>query len=148
MTRTPVFRVTVFVLLDPAKTLVPLASPLFGQQRWNLVNMREHLDGSERLCMFVSSFFLCLSQSVFGTIQRRLACPCANVDTHQSRSVVKFCVAQFMQFCVYFLLSYQGRVFCFVAASCGHVSLIVDQIDWQCCRSPLLHSCGAVLDHW
>ena len=31
---------------------------------------------------------------MFGAIQRRLACPCANVDTRQSRNVVKFCVAQ------------------------------------------------------
>ena len=60
--------------------------PLIGQQRWNLVNMREHLNDSEHL-----------SQSVFGKIQRRSACPCAKVDTHQSRNVVKFCVVQFLR---------------------------------------------------
>ena len=66
--------------------------------------MREHLHGSEHLCNFVS-FLLCVSQSVFGTIQRRLACPCANVE-----SVVKFCVAQFLRICVpfSFLLSREG----------------------------------------
>ena len=52
------------------------------------------------------------SVSVFGTIQRRLACPCASVDTHQSRSVVKFYVAQFQRCCVSFSsVSSQGRVF-------------------------------------
>ena len=73
--------------------------------------MGDHLNVSEHLCIFVSFFFLlCVSQSVFGTIQRRLACPCANVDTHQSRSVVKFCVAQFLRICVpfSFLLSREG----------------------------------------
>ena len=38
--------------------------------------------------------------------------------------------------------------FCILVASYGHVSLIVDQLDWQCCRSP----CGTVVewswDHW
>ena len=44
----------------------------------------------------LSPFLLCLaSVCVFGTLERRLACPCASVDTHQSRSVVKFHVAQF-----------------------------------------------------
>ena len=51
--RTLVFRVTVFFLLDPAETLLSLVSPLFGQQRWNLVNTREHLNGSEHLCNFL-----------------------------------------------------------------------------------------------
>ena len=61
------------------------------------MNMRDHLNGPEHLCNFVS-FLLCVSQSVFGTIQRRLACRCADVDTRQSRSAVKFCVAQFLRF--------------------------------------------------
>ena len=63
------------------------------------MNMREHLNGPEHLCNVVS-FLLRVSQSVFGTIQRRLACRCADVDTRQSRSAVKFCVAQFLRFCV------------------------------------------------
>ena len=82
------------VLLDPTKTLVSLVLLLSGRQRWASAEPR----GSEHLCIFVVSFLLCLvSVSVFGTIQRRLACPCANVDTHQSRSVVKFHVAQFQR---------------------------------------------------
>ena len=105
--------------------------------------MREHLNGSEHLYIFVSFFTLLVSESVFGTIQRGLACPCANVDNHQSRSVVKLCVAQFLRFCVSF--SSGDGIFCIVVASHGHVSLIVDQLDWQCCRSPLLHRCGLVL---
>ena len=100
LTRTPVLRVTVAILMDPMETLVSLVSPLFGHQRWNLVNMRKHLNGSEHLCIFV--FFTLLVSISVGTIQRSLACPCASVDTHQSRSVVKFCVAQFLRCCVSF----------------------------------------------
>ena len=70
------------------------------------------------------------SVSVFGTKQRRLACPCASVDTHQSRSVVKFHVAGYL---------------CILVASYGHVSPIIDQLDWQRCRSRLLHCCGVVV---
>ena len=54
----------VFALRDPAETLVSLVSSLSGQQRWNLVFVREHLNDPEHLCIFVS-FVLCLSQSVF-----------------------------------------------------------------------------------
>ena len=62
------------VLLDPAKTLVSLVLLLSGRQRWTSV---EHV-----ALRFVVSFLLCLvSVSVFGTIQGRLACPCASVDT-------------------------------------------------------------------
>ena len=87
-----------------------------------------------------------MSQSVFGTIQRRLACPCADVDTHQSKSVDKFCVAQFLRFCVSFsFLFSRERNLAFVVASQGHVSLIVDQLGWQRCRPPLLHCCGVVV---
>ena len=114
----------------------------FDQRCWNLVNLREHLN-LYHLCNFVS-FLLCVSQSVFETIQRILACPCADGDTHQSRSVVKFCVAQFLRCCVSFFLSLKGGHFCIVVASYGHVSLNVDQLDWQCCRSHLLHCCGVV----
>ena len=117
-------------------------SAVWSTEPWNLVNMREHLNGSDHLCIFVSFFF---DQSVFGTIQRRLACPYAKVDTHQSRRVVKFCVAQFLRCCVSFssFLSREGILHC--CSSYGHVSLIVDQLDWQCCRSPLLHRCGVGL---
>ena len=59
----------------------------------------EWLRTSLYFCLFL---ILCLSQSVFATIQRRLTCPCANADTHQSRNEVKFCVAQFLRFCVSF----------------------------------------------
>ena len=84
------------------------------------------------------SFLLCVSQSAFGTIQRRLACPCANVDTHPSRSVVKFCVARVSAIlCAFFPSPLKGGIsFCIVVASYGHVSLTVDQLDWQSCRSP------------
>ena len=41
-----------------------------------------------------------------------------------------------------------GRVFCILVVSYGHVSLIVDQLDWQRCQS----HCGTVVewswDHW
>ena len=91
-----------------------------------------------------------------GTIQRMSACPCVNcvgmiqirsapasVDTHL-RSVVKFCLSQFCDFVHLFLSSSEGFI-CTVVASCGRESLIVDQFDWQCCRSPLLQSCGVVV---
>ena len=77
------------------------------QQRWNL----EHLNGPEHLCNFVS-FVLCVSQSVFGTIQRRLACSCAGVGTYQSRSVVKFLVLHcFCEFVCLLTFSSQRRDF-------------------------------------
>ena len=66
-----------------------------------------------------------------------------SVDTHQSRSVVKFHVAQSQRCCVSFsFVSSQGRIFCILVASYGHVSLIVDQLDWQRCQSP----CGTVVE--
>ena len=92
----------------------------------------------------LSPFLLCLvSVSVFGTIQRGSACPCASVDTHQSRSVVKFHVAQFQRCGASFsLFLLKGGYLCIRVASYGHVSLIIDQLDWQRCRSPLSHCCG------
>ena len=72
-----------------------------------------------------------------------------NVDNHQSRSVVKFYVAQFQRCWCFFLcfLSREG-IFAILVASYGHVSLIIDQLDWQRCQSP----CGTVVewswDHW
>ena len=62
LTRTPVFRVTVCILLDPAEPLVSLVCPLVGQQRWNLLNMREHLNDSQHLWIFSPLYFACLSQ--------------------------------------------------------------------------------------
>ena len=60
-----------------------------------------------------------------------------SVDTHQSRSVVKFYVAQSQRCCVSFFLCFLSReVFCILVASYGHVSLIVDKLDWQRCQSP------------
>ena len=70
LTRTPVFRVTVFILLDPAETLVSLVSSLPGQQLWNLVNMREHLNGLKHLCMFVFFFTLLVSVSVWSDTEK------------------------------------------------------------------------------
>ena len=79
------------------------------------------------ISVILYSFLLCVSQSVFGTIQRRLVCACAGVDTHQSRSVVKFCVAQFLRFlCAFFLSPLKGGIsFCIVVASCGHAVGVV-----------------------
>ena len=114
----------------------------FDQQRWNLVNMRKHLNGLEHRCNFVS-FLLCVSQSLVGTIQRKLACPCAGVDTHQSQVLCCTCSANLS---VFFLSPLKGGIsFCIVVASYGHVSLIVDQLGWQRCRSPLLHRSGVVV---
>ena len=110
LTRPPVFRVTVFILLD-AETLVSLVSLLFGQQRWNLVDMREYLNGSEHLCICVSFFTVLVSVSVWSdTGKISMALP-KNVDTHQSRWVVKFCVAQFLRFCVFFFFPLKGEYF-------------------------------------
>ena len=36
-------------------------------------------------------------------------------------------------------------ILCILVASYGHVSLIIDQLDWQRCRSPLSHCCGVVV---
>ena len=66
------------------------------------------------------------------------------VTVFRNQNLAQFCVAQFLRFCLFFLFL-KGRVFCIVAASYGHVSLIVHQLDWQCCRFPLLHRCGVVL---
>ena len=128
-------------LLDPAETLVSLVSLLSGRQRWKSA---EHVALSNSV-LFVS-FFLCLSQSVFLERYRRLACLWASVVTHQSRSVVKFYVAQCQRCCVFFpWFPLKGGYLCILVASYGHVSLIVDQLDWQRCRSPLLHCCGVVV---
>ena len=100
--------------------------------------------------VFLSPVYTALSQSVFLERYREgLACPCASVDTHQSRSVVNFYVAQFQRCCVSFpLFPLKGVYFCILVASNGHVSLIIDQLDWQRCQSP----CGTVVewswDHW
>ena len=98
------------VLLDPAKTLVSLVLLLSGRQRWTSA---EHVALSISVFL-LSPFLLCLvSVSVFGTIQRRLACPCASVDTHLSIekcSQVSCCTVSAM-WCVFFLVSSQGRVF-------------------------------------
>ena len=73
-----------------------------------------------------------------------------SVDTHQSRSVVKFYVAQSQRCCVSFFLCFLSKegIFCILVASYGHVSLIVDQLDWQRGQPP----CGTVVewswDHW
>ena len=94
----------------------------------------------------------------FFRIPRKLSCPwyrcqcfwndtekismsLRSVDAHQSRSVVQFYVAQSHRCCVSLsFVSSQGRVFCILVASYGHVSLIVGQLDWQRCRSPFVES--------
>ena len=46
------------------------------------------------------------------------------------------------------LFPLKGGYLCILVASYGHVSLIIDQLDWQRCQS----LCGAVVewswDHW
>ena len=99
-------------LLDPTKTLVSLVSLLSGRQRWKSA---EPLALSISVLM-LSPCLLCLvSVSVFGMIQTRLACPCASVDTHQSRSVVKFYVPQFQRCYVSFpLFPLEEGIFAFL----------------------------------
>ena len=50
--------------------------------------------------------------------------------------------------CLFPLFPVKGGYFCILVASYGHVSLIIDQLDWQRCQSP----CGTVVewswDHW
>ena len=62
---------------------------------------------------------------------RRLTCPCAHVDNHQSRKccqVLFYTVSAIL--CAFFLSPLKGGIsFCTVVASYGHVSLIVDQLD-------------------
>ena len=98
-------------------------------ERRNLVKKKWSAESSVFL---LSPFLLYLaSVSVFGTIQRRLARLCASVDTHQSRSVVKFYVAQFQRCGASFsLFPLKGGYLCILVASYGHVSLIIDQLDW------------------
>ena len=140
LTRTNVFLVTVCCSPGSREDSRVLVLLLSGPQRCTSAETR----GSEHPCIFVVSFVLCLvSVSVFGTIQRRLACPYASVDTHQSRSVVKFHVAQFQRCGASFsMFPLKGGYLCILVASYGHVSLIIDQLDWQRCRSPSLHCCG------
>ena len=127
-----------FFFWIPRKLFVSLVLLLSGRQRWESF---EHVALS--ISVFLSRFSLLVSVSVLGTIQR-------SVDTHQSRSVVKFYVAQSQRCCVSFsFVSSQGRFFfCVLVVCCRHVSLIVDQLDSQRCRSP----CGTVVewswDHW
>ena len=58
--------------------------------------------------------------------------------------LLSFVLQSLLDFVCLFPFSSQGKAFCIVVASCRHVSLIVDQLDWQCCRTPLLHCCGVV----
>ena len=92
-------------------------------------------------------FFPCVPQSAFGTIQRRLACPSAGVDTHQSRSAVKFCVAQPLRIlCVFFLSLLKGGISCcIVLASYRRVSLIVESVRLAELSISLVHCCGVVV---
>ena len=132
-----------FLTRNPTELLVSLVLLLSGRQRWASA---EHVALTISV-FFVVSFLLCLvSVSVFGTIQRRSACPCASVDSHQSRSLVEFHVAQFQRCDASFsLFPLNGGYLCIFVASYGHVSLITDRLDWQRCRSPLLHCCGVVV---
>ena len=143
LTRTHVFLVTVCCSPGSREDSRVLVLLLSGRQLWTSA---EHVALS--ISVFLTSpFYSALSQSVFfGTIQRRLACPCASVDTHQSRSVVKFHVAQIQRCGASFsMFPLKGGYLCILVASYGHVSLIIDQLDWQRCRCPLLHCCGVVV---
>ena len=85
------------------------------------MNLGDHLNGPEHLCIFVS-LLLCLSQSVFGTIQRRLACPCAALTPINSQV---FCVAQLLRIlCVFSVSPLKGGISFCVVVSYGHVSVI------------------------
>ena len=74
----------------------------------------------------------------------------------QCRIAIEKCSQVFLfhspsDFCVFsFLLSREGELcfcaFCTVVANYGHVSLIVDQLDWQFCRSPLVLCCEVVAE--
>ena len=109
---------------------------LSGRQRWTSA---EHVALSISAYLLSLSLLCLVSVSVFGTIQRRLACPCASVDTHQSRSVVRFHVAQFQRCDASFsLFPLKVGYLCILVASYGHVSLITDQLNWQRCRSPFV----------
>ena len=113
---------------------------LSGRQRWTSA---EHVALSISAYLLSLSLLCLVSVNFFGTIQRRLACPCASFDTHQSRSVVKFHVAQFQRCDASFpLFPLKGVYLCILLGSYGHVSLITDQLDWQRCRSPLLRGRG------
>ena len=72
-----------------------------------MLNMREHLNGPEHLCN-LGSFLLCVSQSVFGTIQRRLACPRADVDTINREVLSSFVLDSFYDFVSFFLSPPKG----------------------------------------
>ena len=48
--------------------------------------------------------------------------------------------------CVLFsLFPLKEGYLCILVASYGHVLLMIDQLDWQRCRSILLHCCGVVV---
>ena len=81
-----------------------LVSLLSGRKRWKSA---EHVALS--FSVSFTSFSLLASVSVFGTIQRRLACLCASVDTHQSRSVVKFMLHNFSVVNLLVALLWSGR---------------------------------------
>ena len=89
-----VIPVAVFLLLDPVDSLVSLVgNSAVGAQRWNLADVREHLNGTEHLfrnCTwspFCSAF---LTQCWIDTEKINMPLV-ASIDTHQSRSVVKLC---------------------------------------------------------
>ena len=55
-------RFTWLVVLTRTPVFCPWYLGSLGQQRWNLVNMREHLNDPEHLCNSVSFCLACLSQ--------------------------------------------------------------------------------------
>ena len=102
----------------------------FDQQSWNLVTiMREHLNGAEHLCNFCLLITLCVPVNVWndtekiGMSLRR----CGHSSIEKCSQVLRCTVSAIL--CL-FPLSSQGRSFCIDVASYGHVSLIVDQLDW------------------
>ena len=110
-TRTHVFLVTVCCSAwIPRKLSCPWYCCCLVDSGWT---------SAEHVALSICCVFRCLlfypgfvSVNVFGTIRRRLACACASVDIHQSRSVVKFqCCTVSAMWCVFFSVSSQGRVF-------------------------------------
>ena len=103
---------------------------LSGRQRWASA---EHVVLSIS-AFLLSPFYSALSQSVFfWNDTERLACPCASVDTHQSRSAVKFYVAQFQRCDASFSLFLLKKTF---VHSCGQLGtcLAVDLLWLQMMR--------------
>ena len=94
------------------------------------------------ISVFFVSLLLCLSQSVFGTIQRRLACPCAALRAINSQV---FVLHSFCEFCVSFPFLLLKEGFHCVVDSYGRVLLIVKSARLAELSISLVHCCGVVV---